>query len=555
MAFVINQIMDVLELSIWRFKVKIPAAKKLTSYIEALRPIIYIPTFDFNAFDKLISEINISTNIKIYEYNDGLGYVNFNTKLLVTSYSIEQFLSLFTTSNNLSAFLVLKDIHHHLYDPKVISLLKTIALKNIYTENYSVTIFIVATKQIIPVELEKLITVFDTPLPGKQDIIKIIKTFAVDNQLEIEDAIIDELSLYLKGFSEFEIIQILDLAYQSSGAIEKKDLKLVLEEKEQIIKKTGMLEILSYNETINDIGGLEILKKWLSNKGEIFKRLDEAMKYGVDIPKGIMIVGMPGCGKSLTAKATANLFAVPLLRLDVGKLMGKYVGESEENMRRTIKMAEAISPCVLWVDEIEKAFSGVGETGGSHEVTTRLFGYFLTWMQEKENSVFVVATSNDIGKLPPEFLRKGRFDEIFFVDFPNDEERRKIIELHLKKRNKWHKDIDTIKLLKETKGYSGADIEAVIKETIEKAFLSAKQLVTTEDILAEIKDTKPMSVSLKDKIDSLSKSLEKIDVKKASKETTKPMSVSLKDKTDSLSKSLEKIDVKKTSKEVRKLFF
>jgi SpoVK/Ycf46/Vps4 family AAA+-type ATPase len=282
-----------------------------------------------------------------------------------------------------------------------------------------------------------------------------------------------------------------------------------------------MLEILNYKETINDIGGLEILKKWLSNKGEVFKRLDEAIKYGVDIPKGIMIVGMPGCGKSLTAKATANLFDVPLLRLDVGKLMGKYVGESEENMRRAIKIAEAISPCVLWVDEIEKAFSGVGDSGGSHEVTTRLFGYFLTWMQEKENSVFVVATSNDISKLPPEFLRKGRFDEIFFVDFPNDEERRKIIELHLKKRKKWHKDIDTIKLLKKTKGYSGADIEAVIKETIEKGFLLAKKQITTDDILTEIKDTKPMSISLKDKIDSLSKSLKKIDVKKASKEEAK----------------------------------
>lgn len=488
---------------------------KLASYIEALRPIIYIPTFDFNAFDKLIIQIN--TNYKIYEFNDGLGYINFKTKQSETTYSIEQFLHLFADTNNQPTLLILKDIHHHLNNPIVISLLKTIALKNIYDENYFVTIFIVSTKLVIPVELEKLITVFDTPLPETKDIVDLVECFANDNEIEIENSVIDELSLYLKGFSEFEIIQILNLAYQSSGTIEKKDLKLVLEEKEQIIKKTGMLEILNYKETINDIGGLEILKNWLSCKGEVFKRLDEAIKYGVDIPKGIMIVGMPGCGKSLTAKASANLFDVPLLRLDVGKLMGKYVGESEENMRRAIKIAEAISPCVLWVDEIEKAFSGVGESGGSHEVTTRLFGYFLTWMQEKENSVFVVATSNDISKLPPEFLRKGRFDEIFFVDFPNDEERRKIIELHLKKRGKWQKDIDTIKLLKETKGYSGADIEAVIKETIERGFLSSQQQITTDDILAEIKDTKPMSVSLKDKIEMLSESLKKIDVKKASK--------------------------------------
>ncbi len=233
-----------------------------------------------------------------------------------------------------------------------------------------------------------------------------------------------------------------------------------------------------------------------------------------------MIVGMPGCGKSLTAKATANLFNVPLLRLDVGKLLGKYVGESEDNMRRAINIAEAISPCILWVDEIEKAFSGVGESGG-HEVTTRLFGYFLTWMQEKTSSVFVVATSNDISKLPPEFLRKGRFDEIFFVDFPNDEERRGIIELHLKKRGKLNKDIDSIKLLKETKGYSGADIEAVIKDTIEKSFINDKKIITTEDIISKIKDTKPMSESLKDKIDKLKEALKTIDVKKASKKNEK----------------------------------
>lgn len=490
------------------------AINKLSSYIEALRPIIYIPTFDFNAFDSLLSKIQ--GDAKIYEFNEGLGYVNFKTKQSETAYSIEEFLSLFVTGNNQTSFLVLKDIHHHLNSPKVLSLLKSIALKNIYDDDFYTTIFIVSTKLIIPVELEKFITVYDTPLPKNDEIVNIIKSFESDIDIKIDEQLIDELSLSLKGFSEFEIIQILNLAYQNRGSIEKKDTKLILEEKEQIIKKSGMIEILNFKEKIDDIGGLENLKKWLTNKAEIFNRLEEAIKYGVETPKGIMIVGMPGCGKSLTAKATANLFNVPLLRLDVGKLLGKYVGESEENMRRAISIAEAVSPCILWVDEIEKAFSGVGESGG-HEVTTRLFGYFLTWMQEKKSSVFVVATSNDISRLPAEFLRKGRFDEIFFVDFPNDEERRNIIELHLKKRDKWNKDIDTIKLLKETKGYSGADIEAVIKDTIEQGFIKNLKVIKTDDILEEIKETKPMSISLKDKIDDLSKALEKIDVKQASK--------------------------------------
>lgn len=494
-------------------------ASKLSSYVEALRPIIYVPTFDFHAFDQELKQI--SDTVKIHEYNDGLGYVNFETKQPISNtnienYSLDDFLALFISMDCPNGYLVLKDIHRHLDDPKILSLLKTISLKNIHEEDYYVTVFIVATKLVIPIELEKLITVYDNPLPSKEKIVQIINNFAQDIRISIEINLIDELSLSLKGFSEFEIIQILNLTYQNSGSIGKKDTQTILEEKEQIIKKSGMLEILTFTETTNDIGGLENLKKWLQNKAKIFSRLDEAIKYGVETPKGIMIVGMPGCGKSLTAKATANLFNMPLLRLDVGKLLGKYVGESEDNMRRAIEIAEAISPCVLWIDEIEKAFSGVGDAGGGHEVTTRLFGYFLTWMQEKTSSVFVVATSNDISKLPPEFLRKGRFDEIFFVDLPNNEERRKIIEIHLKKRNKWNKDIDTIKLLQATTGYSGADIEAVIKDTIEKAFINDKKLIITDDILDEIKDTKPMSVALKDRIDSLSETLKKLDVKKAS---------------------------------------
>ncbi|MGB1262406.1 MAG: AAA family ATPase [Cognaticolwellia sp.] len=486
---------------------------KLSSYIEALRPVIYIESFDFKAVDNIISEVTHEQ--AIYEYNEGGGHVDFKTKETKTPYALNDFLTLFSSTDKMNAFIILKDVHESLKDPKVIALIKAIALKNIYSDDYYVTILIVSTKVIIPTELEKFITLIDIPLPRENEIFQIIKQFEIDMEIVIDEQLIDSLSLSLKGFSEFEVIQILNLAYQSSGAIENKDLELIISEKEQIIKKTGMLEILNFNESINDIGGLDNLKKWLSNKSQVFTRLDEAMRFGVEAPKGALIVGMPGCGKSLTAKATADLFNVPLLRLDVGKLLGKYVGESEDNMRRAIDIAEAVSPCVLWIDEIEKAFSGIGDAGGN-EVTARLFGYFLTWMQEKRSSVFVVATSNDISQLPPEFLRKGRFDEIFFVDFPNDEERRNIIELHIKKRGKWHKDIDSIKLIKETKGYSGADIEAVIKDTIEKAFINDLKYITTDNIIAELNETKPMSISLKDKIDHLTKTLDKLDVKKAS---------------------------------------
>ena len=266
---------------------------------------------------------------------------------------------------------------------------------------------------------------------------------------------------------------------------------------------------------MDDVGGLSNLKKYLHDKSRIFNNLGEASTFGIDLPKGILIVGMPGCGKSLTAKATATEFKVPLLRLDIGKLMGKYVGESEDNLRRAIKTAEAVAPCVLWIDELEKAFAGVGGSGGASDITTRLFGQFLTWLQEKESSVYVVATSNKLTALPPEFKRKGRFDELFLVELPDERERKKIFEIHLGKRGKLTGDVKVIPLLKETKGYSGADIEAVVKETIEGAFISNDKAVTTDKLLNTIKNTKSISVTLEDEIKALKAEYEKYNFKPA----------------------------------------
>ena len=345
---------------------------------------------------------------------------------------------------------------------------------------------------------------------------EIIDTFARDLDIDIPQDTRNEIALSFRGLSEFQIKQILNLAYQNGGYIDENDKQLILREKEQFIKKSGMLELVNFKETVEDIGGLENLKRWLERKAKIFNELDRAIRFGVDIPKGVMIVGMPGCGKSLTAKATANLFEIPLVRLDVGRLLGKYVGESEENMRKALKLSEAISPCVLWIDEIEKAFSGVGGSGGGSDVTTRLFGQFLTWMQEKESTVFIIATANDISHMPPEFLRKGRFDELFFVDLPNKEERRRIIEIHLKKRNKLRKDIDAAALIEATEGFNGADLEAVVKETIETAFINGNGAVTTVDLLKTVRETKSISSTLKDKIAQIRETIKKLDIKPAS---------------------------------------
>ncbi len=492
----------------------------LSSYVDALHAIIYINHFDFKVIDEAIFQAG--RNVRFMEYNNALGMIDFKNKNPMLECDLEHFLGLVMDEGfEKETFIILKDVHGELKNPRIIALLKRIAENNLYNDSYSATIFILSEIVVIPKELEDYITVFDIPLPSISEILTIINKFVEDMDIRVDADTVNDIAISLKGLNEFQIKQILNLAYQDGGCIDQNDKQLILKEKEQLIKKSGMLEVINFTETIDDIGGLENLKDWLGRKAKVFSNLDKAIKFGVDVPKGIMIIGMPGCGKSLTAKATASLFEIPLVRLDIGRLLGKYVGESEGNMREALKLSEAISPCVLWIDEIEKAFAGIGSIGGGHEVTVRLFGQFLTWMQEKQNTVFVVATANDISKMPPEFLRKGRFDELFFVDLPNGEERRSILDIHLKKRGKWNKEIDSIALIKETEGFNGADLEAVVKDTIERAFIEGHKIITTENLIKSVKETKSISKTLKDKIAEIKSTIEKIDIKPASREEKK----------------------------------
>lgn len=489
----------------------------LASYIDALHPIIYINHFDYKVIDEAIDAVR--ENAHCIEFNNALGIVNFETKSPEFDCDLEYFLL-----NNIDSgyehetFFILKDIHDQIKNPKIVALLRRIAEDNLYRDDYNATIFIVSPVVVIPHELENYITIFDLPLPDSVEIEKQIKSFAKDVSIAIDEDVIDNLSLSLKGLNEFQIGQILNLAYQDGGTIDKDDTALILREKEQFIKKAGLLELINFKEKIDDIGGLENLKDWLNRKAKIFSQLDKAIKFGVDVPKGILIVGLPGCGKSLSAKATAGLFKLPLVRLDVGRLMGKYVGQSESNMREALKLASAISPCVLWIDEIEKAFAGVSSDGGGNEVTTRLLGQFLTWMQEKDSTVFIVATANDISKLPLEFLRKGRFDELFKVELPNGEERRKILEIHLKNRHKWNDGLDIIKLIQKTSGYSGADLEAAVKDAIEEAFINGDTTISTAALENSLSKITPIKKALAIKIQNIRKTLKDLDVQNASKE-------------------------------------
>lgn len=295
----------------------------LASYIDALHPIIYINHFDFKVIDDAIARVG--EDVKCVEFNNALGLVDFKTKSPLQECDLEQFLKLTMDDGfEQETFIVLKDVHSEINNPKIIALLKKIAENNLYNDDYSATIFILSETTVIPRELENYITVFDIPLPTTSEILTIINEFIADLEIKVEQDTINDIALSFKGLNEFQIKQILNLAYQDGGCIDKEDKLLILREKEQFIKKSGMLEIVNFSETINDIGGLENLKEWLARKAKVFSNLDKAIKFGVDVPKGIMIIGMPGCGKSLTAKATASLFKIPLVRLDVGRLLGKY---------------------------------------------------------------------------------------------------------------------------------------------------------------------------------------------------------------------------------------
>ncbi len=488
--------------------------KKLQPFVDALYPIFYIHSYEELKVDKAIQELT-EDGKKIDEWS------------LTNSETLEEFLEpyIFGVEELDDVLIVLKDIHsfldkQHPQNQKIVAMLKNIVHQILTDEEASGHIILVSPVLNIPIELEKFITIFEMDLPNISEIKTIVTELAEVYYEDISQKEMEHLILALKGLSENEIVMLLNLTLQKNGEINFETSKsLIADEKRQIVRKSGILEMVETKLNLEDIGGLDTLKVWLTKKSTIFKDMKRAKEYGVDTPKGAFIVGMPGCGKSLTAKATALLFDnIPLLRLDIGRLMGKYVGESEANMRKAISQAEAISPCILWIDEIEKAFTGIGSGGAGSEVATRLFGFFLTWMQEKTSEVYVIATANDISNLPPELLRKGRFDEVFFVNFPNEKEREQIFKVHIqnRKRDAKHiKDIDLKQLSEKSDGYSGADIETVVKETIENCFIENKEVASTKDYMSAMKDITSISKMLPEKVKEYEKMRDKMNIKSA----------------------------------------
>lgn len=399
----------------------------------------------------------------------------------------------------IDALFVLEDFHPYLKESnhQIVRSLR----EHTRTDNGKTVILAQPFKR-IPDELIKEVALIEIDLP-KIDTLAVIAENVVEEFPNIKSDITDQLLSSALGLSVMEAKSAFKKAIISANRLTEKEIPIIVAEKENIIKKSGLLEYYHPIEDLNSIGGLNNLKIWVNERGKAFSK--SAQEYGLNTPKGVLLLGIPGCGKSLTAKVIARTWNFPLLRFDLGKVFGGIVGESERNIREALDVAKALSPCVLWIDEIEKGLSGVqssGQTDGG--TTSRVFGTFLTWMQEKKEPVFVVATANDISLLPPELLRKGRFDEIFFVDLPTKEERSNIFRIHLEKKKRDYLNYDIDRLSDETSGFTGAEIEGIVNEALYTSFNNNKELVT-EDIINTIKKTVPLSKTMADNITGMRK--------------------------------------------------
>ena len=404
-----------------------------------------------------------------------------------------------------AGLFVLRDFHAFVGDPKVVRLLRDLSRD---LRNTRKNVILLSSVMKIPPEVEKDMAVLDWDLPQRGEIRAMLDELVKDYEgtEHIGDAATEEGRRHLVDAALGLTLLEARNAYQKSIVSSKKrlDVLTVLSEKKHIIRKSGILEYYEAQEALDDVGGLEILKSWLKRRENAFT--EEARAYGLPLPKGILLIGVPGCGKSLTAKAVGAAWKMPLLRLDVGKVMGGLVGSSEENIRKALKTAEAVAPSILWLDEMEKGFSGTGSSNMSDGGTTsRVFGTFVTWLQEKTAPVFVIATANNVHQLPPELLRKGRFDEIFFVDLPTGEERKEILSIHLRKKRRNPELVDLHKMIEAMPEFSGSEIEQVVVSALYESFETdpSKYELSTEQLTASAREIVPLSVTMHEGITAM----------------------------------------------------
>ncbi|WP_319422423.1 AAA family ATPase [Pleurocapsa sp. FMAR1] len=469
--------------------------------LRACYPLIYLPTNEEERAEKAIAAVTEKVgkrNVFIWDFVNGY-QENPNNAGFGKRNPLQALEFITNMPKKAGGVFILRDFQRFLEDIAISRELRNLAR---ILKSQPKNIVIIAPQVNIPEELAEVITIVDFPLPTTPEIKTEITRLISATGQTLSDKLLTEFVRAAKGLSTERIRRVLTKAIASTGQLEQEDVELILEEKRQSIRQTQILDFYPATEQISDIGGLDNLKSWLLRRGGAFS--EQARAYGLPNPRGLLLVGIQGTGKSLTAKAIAHHWHLPLLRLDVGRLFAGLVGESESRTRQTIELAEALSPCILWIDEIDKGFAGVDGKGDSG-TTSRVFGTFITWLAEKKSPVFVVATANNIRSLPPEMLRKGRFDEIFFVGLPNQEERQAIFKVHLVKLRPHNPgNYDVKRLAYETPEFSGAEIEQTIIEAMHIGF-SQNRDFTTDDILEAASQIVPLAKTAQEQIEFLQK--------------------------------------------------
>lgn len=490
-------------------------SQEIETLIRARYPILYVVTSEENRVLEMIGEIAAQRQKKVFEWSYSTGIVPAGTSIQSQKHrnaaTRDPLAALDQVIEQVEpAIFVFKDFHPFLTRQNfaVVRKLKEIAL---HLKNSFKTILLVSPIMEIPTELDKEVTVLNFPLPDRQALSELLDRIIEDVQqfkqvtIELDDPGRERLIQAALGLTMNEAENVFAKIIVKDQRLSAEDVNEVFAEKQQIIRKSGLLEYYATDESFGSVGGLSVLKDWLHKRSKAFTA--EARAFGLPAPRGILMLGIQGCGKSLCAKAVSSQWQLPLLRFDMGRMFGSLVGSSEENVRKAIAVAESVAPAILWVDEIDKAFAGSQSSGGTDGGTTaRVFGTFLTWLSEKKAPVFVVTTANDISQLPPELLRKGRLDEIFFVDLPSAGEREEIFRIHLRKRGRLQGDLAEdarlMELAAASHDFSGAEIEEAVNSALYDAFYEETDL-SVDHLKTALEQTVPLARTMEEQINRL----------------------------------------------------